>query len=147
MMELVTRNFWWPGVTKEVKKYIEEYDVCQRNKNCTEAPAGKLMLDAVLEKSWVHIIVDFITKLLLVQGYNSILVVCNRLTKMVHFVPTIEKTLAKGMARLFWDNVWKLHGLLESIIIDRGVQFAAGMMKELNNILEIATKLSTAYHP
>jgi len=147
MMELVTRNFWWPGVTKEVKKYIEEYDVCQRNKNCTEAPAGKLMLDAVLEKSWVHIIVDFITKLPLVQGYNSILVVCNRLTKMAHFVPTIEKTLAKGMARLFWDNVWKLHGLLESIIIDRGVQFAAGMMKELNNILEIATKLSTAYHP
>ena len=146
-MELVTRNFWWPGVTKEVKKYIEEYDVCQRNKNCTEAPAGKLMLDAVLEKSWVHIIVDFITKLPLVQGYNSILVVCNRLTKMAHFVPTIEKTLAKGMARLFWDNVWKLHGLLESIIIDRGVQFAAGMMKELNNILEIATKLSTAYHP
>jgi len=146
MMELVTRNFWWPGVTKEVKKYIEEYDVCQRNKNCTEAPAGKLMLDAVLEKSWVHIIVDFITKLPLVQGYNSILVVCNRLTKMAHFVPTIEKTLAKGMARLFWDNVWKLHGLLESITIDRGVQFAAGMMKELNNILEIDTKLSTAYH-
>ena len=105
MMELVTRNFWWPGVTKEVKKYIEEYDVCQRNKNCTEAPAGKLMLDAVLEKSWVHIIVDFITKLPLVQGYNSILVVCNRLTKIAHFVPTIEKTLAKGMARLFWDNV------------------------------------------
>ena len=147
MMELVTRNFWWPGVTKEVKKYIEEYDVCQRNKNCTEAPAGKLMLDAVLEKSWVHIIVDFITKLPLVQGYNSILVVCNRLTKMVHFVPTIEKTLAEGVVRLFWDNIWKLHGLLESIIIDRGVQFAAGMMKELNNILEIATKLSTAYHP
>jgi len=42
MTELVTRNFWWPGVTKEVRKYIEGCDVCQRNKNQTEAPTGKL---------------------------------------------------------------------------------------------------------
>jgi len=43
--------------------------------------------------------------------------------------------------------VWKLHGLPESIISDRGMQFAAGMMKEVNNLLGIQTKLSTAYHP
>ena len=49
--ELVTRNFWWPGVTKEVKKYIKFCDTCQRNKNCTEVPAEKLMPNAVLEKS------------------------------------------------------------------------------------------------
>jgi len=48
--ELVTRNFWWPGVTKEVKKYIEGYNVCQRNKNCTEALAGKLIPNTVPEK-------------------------------------------------------------------------------------------------
>jgi len=42
-VELVTRNFWWPGVTKEVKRYVERYDACQHNKNCTEQPAGKLM--------------------------------------------------------------------------------------------------------
>jgi len=43
MVELVTRNFWWPGVMKKVKKYIEGYNYCQRNKNCTEQPVGKLM--------------------------------------------------------------------------------------------------------
>jgi len=48
--ELVTRNFWWSGVTKECKKYIEGCDMCQQNKNCTEAPAGKLMLNTVPEK-------------------------------------------------------------------------------------------------
>ena len=42
-VELVTRNFWWPGVIKEVKQYIEESFICQYNKNCTEQPAGKLM--------------------------------------------------------------------------------------------------------
>ena len=90
---------------------------------------------------------DFITKLPLAQEYNSILVVYDRLMKMAYFVSTTEKTLVEGVARLFWNNVWKLHGLLESIIMDRGVQFAVGMMKELNNILGINTKLSTVYHP
>jgi len=59
----------------------------------------------------------------------------------------MEKTLAEGVARLFQDNIWKLHRLPESIIMDRGAQFAAGMMKELNQMLGIDTKLLTAYHP
>jgi len=49
--------------------------------------------------------------------------------KMAHFVPTMEKTSAEGVARLFWDNIWKLHGLPESIITDRGAQFTVGMIK------------------
>ena len=53
----------------------------------------------------------------------------------------------EGLAKLFQDHIWKLHGLLESIILDREVQFVVGVMKELNNLLEIQTKLSTAYHP
>ena len=81
------------------------------------------------------------------QGYNTILVVCDRLTKMAHFIPTTEKTSAEGLVRLFRDHVWKLHGLPESIISDQGAQFAANLMKELNQILGIETKLSTAFHP
>ena len=86
------------------------------------------MPNSVPEKPWVHISVDFITKLLLVQGYNSILVVVDRLTKMVHFILTTEKISAEGLARLFRDNVWKLHGLPESIISDRGPQFIVEIM-------------------
>jgi len=63
------------------------------------------MLNSILEKPWAHISVDFITKLPLAQRYNSILVVVNRLTKMVYFIPTTEKTLAEVLARLFRDNV------------------------------------------
>ena len=66
---------------------------------------------------------------------------------MVHFVPTTEKTSVEGVARLFWNNVWKLYGLPESIITDRGAQFAMEIIKELNNMLGINTKLSIAYHP
>ena len=66
---------------------------------------------------------------------------------MVHFIPTTERTMTEGLARLFRDNVWKLHGLPESIISDRGPQFAAGIMRELNEILEIESKISTVFHP
>jgi len=64
----------------------------------------------------------------------------------VHFIATTEKTSVEGLAKLFQDHVWKLHGLPESIVSDRGVQFAVGMIKKLNNLLGIQTKLLTAYH-
>jgi len=86
---------------------------------------------------------DFITKLPIAQGYNSILVVVDRLTKIVHFIPTTEKTSAEGLARLFRNNVWKLHGLPKSIISNRGPQFIAEIMQELNRMLGIKSKPST----
>ena len=86
------------------------------------------MPNSIPEKPWTHILTDFITKLPLAQEYDSILVVVDRLMKMVHFIPTTEKTSAEGLARLFRDNVWKLHGLPKSIILDKGPQFAAGLM-------------------
>jgi len=103
--ELVTRNYWWPGVTKEVGRYVDRYDACQRYKNQSEALAGKLMPNAIPEKPWSHISADFITKLPLAQGYDAILVVCNRFRKIAHFIATMEKTSAEGLTKLFWDQV------------------------------------------
>jgi len=130
-----------------VGRYLDGCDACQRYKNQSKAPVGKLMPNAIPEKPWSHILADFIIKLPLAQGYNAILVICNCFSKMVHFIATTEKTSAEGLAKLFQDHVWKLHRLPESIILDRGVQFVAGMIRELNNLLEIQTKLSMAYHP
>ena len=94
----------------------------------------------------MYILVDFITKLPIVAGKNTILVVCDRLSKMIYFIATTEGTLAEGLARLFRDNVWRLHELPESVILDRGPQFAAELIKKLNRILGIKTKLSTTFH-
>jgi len=134
-------------VTRDVGKYVEGCDLCQRIKNKTEELVGKLKLSKVPQKTWSHLTVDFITKLPVVVGKNAILVVCDRLSKMTHFVATMEGTLAEGLARLFWDNVWKLHGLPESVVLDRGPQFVAELTKELNRMLGIKTKLSTAFYP
>jgi len=83
-------------------------------------PAGKLKPNIVLEKPWQHISVDFIMKLLVVKDHDSILVVCDRFLKMLHVIVMTEKITVESSARLFRDNVWKLHVLLENVILDRG---------------------------
>ena len=112
-----------------------------------EELVGKLKLSEVPKKMWSHLMIDFITKLLVVAGKDAILVVCDQLSKMTHFVATTEGILAEELARLFQDNMWKLHRLLESIVSDRGPQFVAELTKELNRMLGIETRLSTAFHP
>ena len=97
MVELVTMNYWWPEVTKEVKQYVERCDQCQRMKNRAEIPVGKLRPNEIPERLWQHILVDFIIKLLVSKDYNSILVVYDRFLKMSHFVAMTEKIMAKGL--------------------------------------------------
>ena len=140
------RNYWWLGVTKGVGKYVEGYNMCQKIKNRIEVLIEKLKLSEVPEKLWTYLIVDFITKLLLVAGKDVILVVCNRLSKMTYFVTTTEGTSVEGLARLFRDNIWKLHKLLENIVSDRRLQFVAEITKKLNSMLGIEMKLLTSFH-
>ena len=132
---------------REVERYVEGCDLCQQMKNRTEEVAGKLKLGKVLEKLWTYISVDFITKLPIVAGKDAILVVCDRLLKMMYFVATTEGTMIEELARLFRDNMWRLHGLSESVVSDRRPQFAVELTKELNRMLGIQMKLSTAFHP
>jgi len=86
--------------TKDVGKYVEEYDACQRMKNRTEALTEKLMANEVLEKLWMHLTVDFITKLLLVAGKNTILVVCNMLSKTGAFYSNHRRNIGKRISKV-----------------------------------------------
>ena len=102
---MVARNYWWPEVTKEVERYVDRCNACQRYKNRSEVPVGKLIPNVIPEKLWSHISADFITKLPLAQGYDAILVVCNCFSKIVHFIATMEKTSAEGLTKLFQDHI------------------------------------------
>ena len=104
-MELVTRNYWWLGVTRDIGRYVEGCNMYQRMKNRTEEVAGKLKLSEVPKKLWMYLTVDFITKLPLVARKDAILVVYNKLSKITHFVATIEGTSAERLVRLFRDNI------------------------------------------
>jgi len=95
-------------------------DLCQRMMNRTKTQVGKLTMNEILEKLEIYLIVNFIMKLPLVAGKNTILVVCDQLSKMAYFVAMIEETSAERLAWLFKDNMWKLYRLLESVILYGG---------------------------
>ena len=120
--------------------------MCQRMKNWTEALVKKLKLSEISKKLWIYLIIDFITKLLLVARNNAILVVCNKLSKIMHFVATTERISVEELAKLFKDNMWKLHRLSESVVSDREPQFAKNLTKELNRMLRIKTRLLISFH-
>ena len=115
--------------------------MCQRMKNRMEIPTEKLKLSKVPKKPWKHLTVDFITRLPLVARKDMILVVCDKLSKITHFVATMKEKLVEELVRLFRDNMWKFNGLPESIVLDRGLQFTVEMTRKLNRMLEIETKL------
>ena len=146
-VELVTRNYWWPGITQYIADYVRGCDRCNRTKTFPAMPVGKLQPNRIPDHRWQIVTTDFITGLPPSRGYNAIWVVVDRLSKRMHAIPTTEEVDSLGLARLYRDHVWKHHGLPEEVISDRGPQFASLFMKELNRLLGIHTALSTAYHP
>ena len=90
---------------REIGKYLDSCDIYQRMKNRTEILTEKLKLSKILEKPQTYLIVDFIIKLPLIVKKDIILIVCNRLSKIMYFVATTEETSVERLARLFRDNI------------------------------------------
>lgn len=135
-------------MAKVIEDYVAGCDWCQRSKPRTHPPYGPLKPLETPDRKWTHISYDFITGLPVCEGKDSILVVVDRFSKGAHFIPCTEKGLTGAeAARLFHDNVWKLHGTPESTISDRGTQFNNQFLKRLYELLDIKPSFSTAYHP
>ena len=90
---------------------------------------------------------DFITKLPVSSGFDSILVVVDRLTKLAHFIPHQEASNSLALTNVLFKEVFRHHGFPLTVISDRGPQFASRFITELYSLLSIKPRLSTAYHP
>jgi hypothetical protein len=146
-LELVQRSYTWPGMSIFVKEYTNRCERCAWMKPSNLAPPGKLRPLELPDIPWAEVTADFTTDLPLSNGFDSILVVVDRFSKKVEFIPCNKTTTALDTARLYLHNVWKKHGLPSSIVSDRGPQFASQVMKDLCKQLGIQPKLSTAFHP
>lgn len=145
--ELVARNYWWPNMTRYIAQYVSTCDSCNRTKTFPTLPTGKLLPNRIPDRRWQIVTVDMITELPESQGWDSIMVVVDRLSKRIHAIPTTSKVDSLGVARLFRDNVWRHHGLPEIVISDRGSTFLSGFTRELYKLLGIKMAPSTANHP
>lgn len=145
--ELLSREYYWPGMYRDVDRWTRNCHVCRRITPSREAKQGVLRPLPVPQRPWQHIAMDFVIGLPESQNHNAILVVIDRLTKMRHFLPCRTTTGAEDVAHLYIDHVWKLHGLPVSVVSDRGSQFVNSFWQHLTARLKIDANLSTAYHP
>jgi len=145
-MELLSRNFYWTNMERDIRKYCSECDNCQRTKAPRHANHGLLHRLELACKLWTHISTDFITDLPESDGATMILVVVNRFTKMAHFIP-IKKKDSPTVARAYLENVWKYHGFPEDVVSARDSTFTGSFFTDLYNYLGIKRSMSTAYHP
>ncbi|KAG0153766.1 hypothetical protein PDIDSM_2421 [Penicillium digitatum] len=145
--ELLSREYYWPRVYQYVSDWTKNCHTCRRITPAREVRQGILRQLPVPERAWQDISMDFITHLPLSYGYDAILVVVDRLTKMKHFIHCKGTCNAEEVARLYTRHVWKLHGLPNTVVSDRGPQFVAQFWKHLTKRLRITNLLSTAYHP
>jgi hypothetical protein len=145
-LELMSRNFYWVNMERDIRKYCNECDICQRTKAPRHAKHGLLHPLELACKPWTHINTDFITDLPESEGATIILVVVDRFTKMAHFIP-IKKKDSPTVAQAYLENVWKYHGFPEDVVSDRDSTFTGSFFTDLYNYLGIKRSISTAYHP
>jgi hypothetical protein len=147
-LKFVQRGFYWPGMPEQVGTYVSTCDSCQRNKSLSGKPQGEHTPLPVAESPWVHISMDFIMRLPKThKGHDAIMVVVDRFSKMVKFIPTVSNVSASGTARLFLDHVFRLFGMPESIVSDRDPRFTGKFFTELCHLLDVKQSFSSAFHP
>jgi len=111
------------------------------------APYGLLQSNETLDRPWKSIAIDFITDLPKSEGYDTILVVMDWLTKMSHFIPCSKDLDARQFSILFMKEIVRLHGLPHDIMTDRGTLSTSDLWRETTGKLGIERRLSTAFHP
>ena len=140
--ERVQKCAWWKGWSKDVEEYVETCDTCQRANKKTGKRLGLLQKIKDPTYPWEIINMDFVTGLPPAgdKGYNTCLVVVDRLSRRSRFIPAHKEVDAQGCALLFWKTIISKHGLPRIIISDRDPKFTAEIWKSLFNIM--GTKLA-----
>ena len=110
-------------MSADVYRYVRACTSCRRNKTVQHTPYGPLCFLPIPERPWSSISMDFIEWLPVSQGYDTILVVVDRLTKMVLFIPTHSNDDAPRLARHFLEHIFAKHGTPSDIMSDRGKHF------------------------
>ena len=135
---IIEHDFWWPGLSVFVNNFVAGCAVCQQNKARTHPVTPPLSpIKSSSSLPFKQLSVDLITDLPLSHGYDSLMVVVDHgLTKGVILAPCSKTIDANGIAQLFFDYVFKRFGLHDTLISDRGPQFASAFTKELARILK-----------
>lgn len=150
-LDLLRGRVWWKEMVGDVKKYCESCATCKRSKPSNQKPYGLLNPLTVPTRPWEKIGIDFVGPIPESKNrdgsFNSITVIIDLLTAMVHLVPSRVDYTARQVAELVFEHVYKLHGLPSAIVSDRDVLFTSAFWQHLHSLLGTKLRMSSAYHP
>lgn len=141
-------GFYWPKMFRDVNRFVKSCVACQRTKSLTKRTQDLLQPLPVPEDRWSSVSMDFVTGLPTTdQGCDAIMVVVDRFTKVAHFIPTTKTVTGEIAAKLFTDNIIRLHGLPQEIVSDKDLTFLSPFWKTIQASFGTELKFSTTNHP
>nr|GFB78186.1 reverse transcriptase domain-containing protein [Tanacetum cinerariifolium] len=148
MYQDMKKLYWWPNMKADIVTYVRKCLSCAKVKAEHQRPSGLLVQPEIPVWKWDNITMDFVTKLpKSPQGYDTIWVIVDRLTKSAIFAPMRETDPLEKLAKLYLKEVVARHGIPISIICDRDPRFALRFWRILQKALGTSLDMSTAYHP
>jgi hypothetical protein len=148
MYQDLKQRYWWYGMKRDVDAHVALCDTCHKVKDEHQRPAGLLQPLKVPEWKWEEIGMDFIVGLPRTRdGYDSIWVIVDRLTKVAHFIPVRTTYTGAKLAKLYMSMIICLHGVPKKIVSDRGTQFTSRFWEKLHESMDTKLNFNSAYHP
>lgn len=144
-------SIWWKGLNTDVHAYCDSCTLCSASKSNNHTPYGLLETLEVPTRPWQTIGADFVGPLPesknLNGAFDMILIVIDHLTSMVHLIPTKQTYRARDIAEVFFDRVYKLHGMPRNIVSDRDTLFTSTFWRKLNELTGTELRMSSSFHP
>ncbi|KAI2644754.1 Transposon Tf2-6 polyprotein [Labeo rohita] len=146
-LHLLHNRFWWPTLRHDTIKFVQSCAVCNTTKTPRRLPAGLLQPLPVPQRPWSHLAIDFVTDLPPSNGYTTILSVVDCFSKGCRFIPLPKLPTAMETAEHLCNWVFRLYGLPEDILSDRGPQFTSRLWASFFGLLGVNVSLTSGYHP
>ena len=143
----ICATYYWPRMSREIKIFVGTCDVCQKTKPRQHGPTGLLQPIPIPSQPFEVVSMDFIPELPLSNGFDNILVIVDKLTKYVIFIPTTTRITEGETAKLFFKHVVSKFGILHQVISDRDTRWRGDFWKEICRLMGMRRSLTTSYHP
>jgi transposase InsO family protein len=146
-LALLRRDYARPNMRTDCKRFVAQCVLCARNKSNRHRPYGLLQPLPIPERLWHSISMYFIEQLPSSNGFTSILVVIDRLSKESVFIPTTDNATAIDVADAFVKHVFSKHGIPLHISSDRGSEFTSHFFRSLGSLLRMRLHFTSGHHP
>jgi len=143
----LNKSYYWPNLKLDAEEYVKTCLICQQNRTLNKKQAGLLQPLLIPERPWESVSMDFTVSLPPSKGFDAIMVVVGRFSKMTHFIPTKDEVTAQETGRLFFSHIFKHHGLPKDIVSDRDPKFTSKFWRALWKRMGSKLKMNTSFRP